>query len=131
VSGSRYLLDSHVLLWAQIDSPRLSDTARSILQSSGNTLLWSAASTWELAIKSSKGRLEFPVPLDRYLARVIRELRLTPLAVEHSHAWTVAGLPKLHGDPFDRMLVAQAKLERVPLLTTDSSLAAYDIETVW
>lgn len=131
MTGSRYLLDSHVLLWAQIDSPRLSDVARSILQSSGNTLLWSAASTWELAIKSSKGRLEFPVPLDRYLARVIRELRLTPLAVEHSHAWSVAALPPIHGDPFDRLLVAQAKMERVPLLTSDTSLAAYDIQTVW
>lgn len=127
----RLLLDTHVLLWWQLDSPRLSERARSIISDGSNTLLWSAASSWELAIKIGLGRLTLPEPLANYVPRVLREGRITPLAIEHPHTWEVAALPTLHRDPFDRLLVAQARLERVPLLSADERLDGYGVERVW
>lgn len=127
----RCLLDTHVLLWWRVDSPRLSDRARSMMADGSNTLLWSAASSWELAIKLALGRITLPEPLEHYLPRVFRESGITPLAIEHAHAWAVATLPPRHRDPFDRMLVAQARLERVALLSADEGLDAYGVERVW
>jgi PIN domain nuclease of toxin-antitoxin system len=127
----RLLLDTDVLLWWQLDSPRLSERARSIISDGSNTLLWSAASSWELAIKIGLGRLTLPEPLGKYLPHVLREGRITPLAIEHPHTWEVTRLPPLHRDPFDRLLVAQARLERVPLLSVDERLEGYGVERVW
>lgn len=127
----RLLLDTDVLLWWQLDSPRLSERARSIIADGSNTLLWSAASSWELAIKIGLGRLTLPEPLANYVPRVLRESRITPLTIEHPHTWLVATLPNLHRDPFDRLLVAQARLERVPLLSADERLDEYGVERVW
>ena len=127
----RCLLDTHVLLWWRLDSPRLSDRARSLMADGSNTLLWSAASSWELAIKLALGRITLSEPLENYLPRVFRESRITPLAIEHSHAWAVATLPAHHRDPFDRMLIAQARLERVALLSADEEFDAYEVDRIW
>lgn len=127
----RALLDTHVFLWALLDSPRLSQSARDILVDARWTLLFSAVSSLEMAIKVRNGRLRLPAPLSRYLPTKFRELGLTPLPVEHSHSFRVSELPLHHRDPFDRLLVAQAQLENVPLISADAQLHAYDVEVIW
>ncbi|MBW2263658.1 MAG: type II toxin-antitoxin system VapC family toxin [Deltaproteobacteria bacterium] len=127
----RALIDTHVLLWWLTDDERLSGKARRTFTSGRSTLLWSAASSWELAVKISLGKLSLPGPLRSYLPRKLREQRITPIAVEHSHAFRVAELPKHHRDPFDRLLVAQAQVEKVSIISADARLGEYDVKIVW
>jgi PIN domain nuclease of toxin-antitoxin system len=95
-----------------------------------NTLLVSAASSWEIAIKHSLGRLALPEPPERYVPDRLRAIGAQAMAIEHTHALAVASLPPLHGDPFDRLLVAQALLLAVPILTADPAVAEYPVETL-
>lgn len=127
----RALLDTHVLLWWLLDAPRLSSRARATLQDGKNELLWSAASSWELAIKISRDRLRFPGPLRSYLPAKLREQSITPMPVEHAHTFEVAELPPHHRDPFDRLLIAQARIEGVPLISADRQLKSYDVDILW
>jgi len=127
----RALLDTHVLLWWLTDDERLSGKARRAFTSGRSTLLWSAASSWELAVKISLGKLSLPGPLRSYLPKKLREQRITPIAVEHSHAFRVAELPAHHRDPFDRLIIAQAQVEKVPIISADSKLGQYDVKIVW
>ena len=127
----RALIDTHVLLWWLTDDERLSDTARRSFTKGRSTLLWSAASSWELAVKISLGKLSLPAPLRTYLPRKLREQGITPLSIEHSHAFKVAELPRHHRDPFDRMLVAQALVEKVPIISVDARLGEYEVRIVW
>lgn len=122
------LLDTHVLLWWLGDSGRLREATRALIADPANTLLWSAASTWELAIKTGIGKVRLGRPVPRFVTAVLEQQSLVALPIHHAHAAAVAGLPPLHRDPFDRLLVAQALVERVPLLTADPQLAAYDVE---
>jgi PIN domain nuclease of toxin-antitoxin system len=121
------LLDSHVLLWWVSDSSRLSAEARRLFADERNEVLWSAAATWELGIKEALGKLRLPEPLDRFLARQLREQSLTALPIYHDHAVRASALPPIHRDPFDRMLVAQGLVENVPLVTGDVALRGYGI----
>jgi PIN domain nuclease of toxin-antitoxin system len=124
----RLLLDTHVLIWWLGGDERLRRKTRNLLSSPDHELLWSAASTWELAIKIRLGRFRLEEPLQQFVLRVISSQGLTPLPVDHAHAARVADLPQHHRDPFDRLLVAQAMVEGVTLLTADPRLSAYDIE---
>jgi PIN domain nuclease of toxin-antitoxin system len=124
----KVLLDTHVLLWWLCDSTRLRAATRELLADPGSELVWSAASTWEIAIKLALGRLHLDRPLAEFTNDVIRAQHLVALPLHHVHAAAVATLPPLHRDPFDRLLVAQARVEALPLLTADAALAAYDIE---
>ncbi len=126
----RYLLDTHVLLWWLDDASRLRPETRTLFSTASNELLWSAGSTWELAIKSQIGKLRLGEPVQQFVARVMAEQNLLPLPIHHSHAARVAELPAIHRDPFDRLLVAQAMVEGVSLITADTQLAAYGIECV-
>jgi PIN domain nuclease of toxin-antitoxin system len=126
----RVLLDTQVWLWMQADPDRLSEAARRIVEPAENELLLSAASSWEIAIKFGLGRLPLPEPPDRYVPDRIRRSGVTPLVVEHAHALSVASLPDHHRDPFDRLLVAQARLEGVPILTADPAFAPYQVEVI-
>lgn len=117
-----YLLDTHVLLWWLGDSARLSPRVRDVLADGTQRLVWSAASTWELAIKFKLGKLSLPDPLETMIPRVLAEQGLSSLPVEQSHAARVAGLPFHHRDPFDRLLISQAQLEALTLLSVDSGL---------
>jgi len=126
----RVLLDTQVWLWMQAAPDRLSEAARRIVEPAENELLLSAASSWEIAIKFGLGRLPLPVPPDRYVPDRIRRSGVTPLVVEHAHALAVASLPNHHRDPFDRLLVAQARLEGVPILTADPGFAPYQVEVI-
>jgi PIN domain nuclease of toxin-antitoxin system len=120
----RYLADTHLLLWAGLHPSKLSKAATKILENSEHEILFSTVSVWEVAIKHSLNRESFMMPPESFrrglLARGCIELSITS-----EHAMAVASLPAHHADPFDRMLVAQAILERVTLLTSDKKLALY------
>ena len=129
---SAVLVDTHALLWSDTAVARLSDRAREILSSADRELLWSPVSSLEIAIKFRRGLLPLPAPSARaYVRSRIQEMRLTTLPVTQNHAFAVEDLPHHHGDPFDRLLVAQAIAEGVPILTRDRRLASYDVETIW
>ncbi len=120
----RLLLDTNALIWWLMDTRRLSKRARDTILTGD---VWvSAASAWELAIKRAAGKLESPADLPG--AMRASEFRELPITVEHALA--AAGLPQHHRDPFDRMLVAQAQLEDLTLVTADQRLAAYGIATL-
>jgi PIN domain nuclease of toxin-antitoxin system len=127
----RALLDTHAFLWSNADPERLSAAARQFIEDPANDVFLSAVTAWEIAIKYARGRLDLPEPVDSFVASRVAGLGLSPLPVEISHAVHVAGLPRLHDDPFDRLLVAQAQLERLPILTSDTNVARYDIEVIW
>ena len=115
------LIDSHLLLWWLADSPALPAVARSAISDERNLIFVSAATAWEIALKKSAGKLKAPDDLDDVL--VANSFEAMPITVKH--ALVAAALPRHHDDPFDRMLVAQAKVEGVTLLTHDHRLAAY------
>jgi PIN domain nuclease of toxin-antitoxin system len=127
----RFLLDTHVLLWELADERRLSRRARAIIVDDLHTLLWSAASTWELAIKASLKRIRFASPLVDYLPEKLESEGLVSLPIATAHAAAVELLPRHHQDPFDRLLVAQARAESVALLSADKVMKRYDLEVVW
>jgi PIN domain nuclease of toxin-antitoxin system len=118
----RVLLDTHVLLWALVDSPRLSARARSLLADAGNECWVSSASVWEIAIKSVLGKMR-PEPALDYLESGIESAGFRTLDVTIRHASAVARISVPHADPFDRLLVAQCEVETLRLLTADRILA--------
>jgi len=118
------LLDTHVALWAITDHPNLSATARELILSPRATVWISVASIWEIAIKHSLGRGEMPVSGDDAI-RHFRAAGYQFLSIEPEHAAAIESLPKHHQDPFDRLLVAQALVEPMRLLTHDNTVARY------
>lgn len=120
----RLLLDTHLLLWAAASSKRLSPEAREILEDGTNEAYYSAASIWEIAIKSSIARKDFRIDLDA-LRSALPKMQLVELPITASHAAGVTRLPPIHRDPFDRLLVAQSMAEPLTLLTNDALLAEY------
>jgi PIN domain nuclease of toxin-antitoxin system len=120
----KLLLDTQILLWAAGQPERLSAAARKLLNNRRNELLFSAASLWEIAIKNSLGREDFRVE-PRLLRRGLLDNGYTELPVTGQHAVNVDGLPPLHKDPFDRLLLAQALSEGMTLVTGDAQLARY------
>jgi PIN domain nuclease of toxin-antitoxin system len=122
----RLLLDTHLLLWAAARSARLPREARELLQDDSNDVYYSAASIWEIAIKSSLPRKDFRVDLTQLLA-TLPEMGLVELPVTAAHAAGVTSLPPIHRDPFDRLLIAQSIVEPLTLLTNDALLDRYRV----
>ncbi|KAB0267860.1 type II toxin-antitoxin system VapC family toxin [Microvirga brassicacearum] len=120
----KLLLDTHVLLWAAGMPDRLSDAARALLDDPVNELMFSAASLWEIAIKRGLGRPDFVVE-PRLLRRGLRDNGYGELPVTSEHAVSIESLPPIHKDPFDRMLIAQATVEGIALVTADAIVATY------
>jgi PIN domain nuclease of toxin-antitoxin system len=120
----KLLLDTHLLLWAAAEPDRLSAEVRSLIENPENELLFSAASLWEVAIKRGLGRPDFKVDA-RLLRRGLLDNGYSELPIISDHIVAIESLPMLHKDPFDRVLVAQATVEGVTLLTTDSLVAQY------
>jgi PIN domain nuclease of toxin-antitoxin system len=120
----KYLLDTHVLLWAAGNPAALSKAARSLLNDPANELIYSAANLWEIAIKRGLGRSDFQVD-PRLLRRGLLDNGYTELAITGAHSVATESLPPLHKDPFDRILIAQAVVEGFTLLTADSVVARY------
>jgi PIN domain nuclease of toxin-antitoxin system len=127
----RALLDTHAFLWWNADDERLSAPARAVIGDGRNEILLSAASAWEIAIKVGRGRLTLPLPPARYVPDRMRMNGFTGLPVEIAHAVGVAALPNVHSDPFDRLIVAQAIAEGIPIITADPDIGRYPIETIW
>ncbi len=125
----KILLDTHVFLWLQTEPERLGPQLDT-LGDQRNSLWVSAASSWEIAIKYGLGRLELPEPPADYVPARLRAIGAEALPIEHGHALAVAELPPLHRDPFDRLLVAQAKLMDVPIMTADPQIAAYPVRAL-
>ena len=126
----KLLLDTHLLLWAAGQPDQLSEAARRLLEDPQNELMFSSASLWEIAIKRGLGRDDFRVD-PRLLRRGLLDNGYSELPITSEHAITVDGLAPLHKDPFDRILVAQAMVEGVALLTTDSWVAQYPGPIRW
>jgi PIN domain nuclease of toxin-antitoxin system len=120
----KLLLDTHLLLWAAGEPKRLSKQARTLIDNPDNELLFSAASLWEVAIKRGLGREDFKVDA-RLLRRGLLDNGYSELPIISDHVVATESLPLIHKDPFDRVLVAQATVEGVTLLTTDSLVAQY------
>jgi PIN domain nuclease of toxin-antitoxin system len=127
----KLLIDTQCWLWWFLSSDRLGAGARDLIAAARDPLYLSAASSWEIAIKTALGKLHLPEPPSRYVPSRLAEQGMRSLPIEHVHALRTADLPALHGDPFDRLLVAQAQVERMTLLTADPNIVAYDVETVW
>lgn len=121
----RILLDTHVALWAIVDSPQLPARARKLILDAGNEIFVSAASIWEIAIKHGLGRGNMPISGSEAL-QYFRDAGYELLPVSAEHAAQVETLPAHHADPFDRILVAQALHEPLRLVTHDAALARYD-----
>ncbi len=120
----KFILDTHVLLWAAGMPERLSRQAKALLSAPENELFFSAASLWEIAIKRGMGRDDFQVDA-RVLRRGLIDNGYTELVITSEHTVATENLPSLHKDPFDRLLVAQAAVEGITLLTADKQVAAY------
>jgi PIN domain nuclease of toxin-antitoxin system len=127
----RLLFDTHVWLWWFLEPRRLSGHAKELIAGEGHALLFSAASSWEIAIKYALRKLKLPEPPSRFVPERLARHGMVPLAVEHSHALRVSELPRHHSDPFDRLLVAQAQLEKATVLTADPSFLLYDVDILW
>jgi PIN domain nuclease of toxin-antitoxin system len=115
----------------QAESKRLSSQTRALLEDPENQLLLSAASSWEIAIKYALGKLPLPLRPIEYVLSRMETSGTSPLPIQHSHALHAGSLPRHHEDPFDRLLIAQAQLENVPILTADRQFEAYEVELLW
>lgn len=124
----RLLLDTHVWLWMQADPDRLSDSVLQLLRDPDTERLLSVASVWEIVIKHAIGRLALPDAPEPYVQARLRTSATVPLSASLAHVLHVAELPPHHRDPFDRLLVAQARVEGMSLVTADTTLARYDVE---
>jgi PIN domain nuclease of toxin-antitoxin system len=125
------LLDTHAFLWWITDTPELSPRAREVISDGHNQLFLSAASGWEIAIKAKLGRLQLPHNLERFVSEHVSLNAISSLPIQLSHALHVYTLPDHHRDPFDRILVAQSQLEKLPIVTKDPQIARYSVEVIW
>lgn len=127
----RHLLDSHTLLWYTLDDPQLSGTARSLILDPANEILISPATYWEIAIKVSIGKLILHQPYEDFIDVCLNQYGFTILPIEPKHTARVIALPWHHRDPFDRLLVAQALVEKLPVVSQDAALDGYGITRLW
>ncbi len=127
----RYLLDTHTFLWWNLGSPQLSLICRALVEDQDNEIYLSAGSAWEIAIKVQIGKLALPESPNQYVLgrAVLNGFRLLPIAADH--ALDTYALPLLHRDPFDRILVAQSRIEGLPILTADPLISQYEVKTIW
>jgi PIN domain nuclease of toxin-antitoxin system len=127
----RILLDTHTLLWFYLGDPQLSATARRLIEDPANTKLVSPASYWELAIKISLGKYVLRESYDDFIQHAIVDNGFLILPVEPKHTGALISLAHHHKDPFDRLMVAQAQVEGIPLVSNDSLLDQYGITRLW
>jgi PIN domain nuclease of toxin-antitoxin system len=125
------LLDTQAFLWFVTDDSRLSPVARAAIEDSGNHRFLSIASIWEMAIKHSIGKLHFTEPFDQFIRRQMAINSINPLSIAVEHAIVAALLPLHHRDPFDRMLIAQARHEKMNIVSSDVTLDRYEASRIW
>ncbi len=123
----RLLIDSHALVWWREGSRALTTAARDSIADPANDVLVSIAGLWELAIKEASGKLKLPADLET----IVVEERFSVLAINFDHLRRLKALPRHHRDPFDRMMIAQALAEGIPIATGDRAFARYGVQIVW
>ncbi len=127
----KVLLDTHTLIWFVENSPHLPSITTDMIADEGTERIVSIVSLWEIAIKHSLGRLALSLPLDEFIATHLPADKVTLLPITVSHLLTFAQMPWHHRDPFDRLLVAQAITEAIPIISVDAALDAYDVQRRW
>lgn len=127
----RYLLDTAALLWALDDWQRLNKRAQDVLQDRAQELFLSPVVSWEMVIKAGRGKLRLSKPARELVQRAISDFGALSLPITHEHSLALAGLPDLHSDPFDRMLIAQAQTENLTVITADEMIGKYPVDTFW
>ena len=127
----KILLDTHAFLWLVMDDPMLSDTAKKLFLDAENEILLSAVTGFEISVKFSIGKLELSEPPDKFIQNRVVKNYLSVLPITLPHTLKLADLPFHHRDPFDRLLVAQAIIENVPILTRDPLFSEYDCQVIW
>jgi PIN domain nuclease of toxin-antitoxin system len=127
----RFLLDTHAFLWFVIGSPNLSAGARALIEDETGERFLSVASLWEMAIKLSTGKLILSAPFDVLIPQQLALNGIGLLGIEVGHASVVSTLPFHHRDPFDRLLVAQALVENMPVVSADTAFDMYAVKRLW
>jgi len=125
------LLDTHAFLWFGQDDPLLSATAKALIEDAGNHKLLSVGSCWEIAIKAGLGKLKLGEPCATYIPAALSRTGFDLLPILLAHATAVESLPLHHRDPFDRLLVAQAIIEAIPVVSVDAALDPYGVRRMW
>jgi PIN domain nuclease of toxin-antitoxin system len=125
-----YLLDTQVFLWMQSAPERIGPRTRLLIEDAATSLVFSAASSWEIAIKYGLGKLPLPEPPEVFVPTRMSSSAVAALPIEHAHALRVAALDQDHRDPFDRMLVAQTQLEELTLITADPIFDRYEVALI-
>jgi PIN domain nuclease of toxin-antitoxin system len=126
-----YLIDTHTLLWITADDLKLSENAKKIYLNDENEIFLSMASIWELAIKSSIKKISFDTTIEDYIEKHVRNNNIKILDIGLSHIIRVETLPFHHRDPFDRLIIAQAIEENLPIISKDSFFDKYEIQRKW
>ena len=127
----KYLLDTGVWLWSLTEPERIHPRAHQLITEGREELYLSAASSWEISIKSALGKLRLPSPPTRLVPESLAAQGIHPLPITHTHALGVSELPLHHKDPFDRLLIAQAQAEGMAILTADRSFGRYGVKVFW
>jgi PIN domain nuclease of toxin-antitoxin system len=127
----KYLLDTVIWLWSLDSVDRLNRRSYEILSSASEEIYFSAATAWEISIKASLGKLKLPSPVRTCVPAFMEKQGLKPLPVNQLHAVQVYDLPRHHGDPFDRLIIAQAIVENMSILTADRQFEMYGVDLVW
>jgi len=127
----RYLLDTGVWLWSLMAPERIREEARLILADGTREAFLSAASSFEISLKWALGKLPLPEPPARYIPDRMAALGIEPMPVTHAHALDVSELPRYHTDPFDRLLISQARVENMVILTADRAFRLYPVKILW
>jgi PIN domain nuclease of toxin-antitoxin system len=127
----RLLLDTHIFIWYILDIQRLTAKVRALIDDEDNEIILSTASAWEMAIKQSTGKLSFGMPFEMFITQQISLNKFNLLDIKIKHLTVVSTLLFHHRDPFDRLLIAQAMVEQIPILSADSAFDAYPIQRLW
>ena len=127
----RLLLDTHIFIWLIDGNPKLSQTARQAIEDESNTLYLSIVSLWEITIKTSLGKLELAIPLEQIVINLILPSGIEILPIHLPHLLVLQTLPFHHRDPFDRLLISQAKSETLTLVSEDGMFEQYEVEKLW
>ena len=127
----RYLLDTHTFLWFVLDDPGISTEAKLIIEDSKNKIYFSAASAWEIAIKTKLARLKIKGEIESFIIEQLSANSFAPLSITISHSLYTERLPQIHKDPFDRILISQSKLEDLPLISKNKVIRKYKVRSIW
>ena len=126
----KILLDTHIFLWMFLNPSHISANVEFLIKDTGNEIFLSAISSWEISIKYSVGKLKLPDAPEIYVPERIKRANLRRLEITHEHTLAIANLPQIHKDPFDRLLITQANVENLTLLSADGVFSRYSVKLI-